>query len=134
MSLDLPKGKVSIEVNGVEGNANGHGLIVQAGGNKEVLLDSDSLPDVVAKHGDSALLRVYTGGNACPAMYTWLTYDKKGLRATDQFGTCAEDGDLIQRKGYPSFVLEGIGESTDRVQFDFDGEKVSEKKLAPAKP
>ena len=132
--LDLPQGKVSVEINGVEGNENGHGLVVQAGGDKEVLLDSDSLPDVVAKHGNSALLRVFSGGNACPAMYTWLTFDRDGLRATPSFGTCAEDGALVETTAYPAFVLDEIGrkpgdKKPGKVRYDFDGRAVRPTKL-----
>jgi hypothetical protein len=35
----MPRGKVSIEINGVEGNENGHGLVVNAPGGKDALID-----------------------------------------------------------------------------------------------
>lgn len=129
IQLDLPQGQVSIEINGVEGNENGHGLVVHAGGDKEVLIDSDALPDVVAKHGNSALLRVFSGGNACPALYTWLTFDRDGLRATPAFGTCAEDGALVETKAYPAFILDEIGRKSGKVKYDFDGKTVKPTKL-----
>ena len=124
--LDMPRGKVSIEINGVEGNENGHGLVVHAGGDKEALIDSESLPDVVTKSGDSVLLRVFTGGNACPAMYAWLTYDREGLRATPTFGTCAEDGELVPGTGHPAFVLDKLGNGPGKIRYDYDGRTVRE--------
>jgi hypothetical protein len=58
-----------------------------------------------------------------------LTYDGQSLRATKEFGNCAEDGDLVKTSGYPAFILSRMG-TTSGFRYDFDGRTVREKPIS----
>ena len=48
--LDMPRGKVSIEINGVEGNENGHGLVVNAPGSRGGVTDAVAIIGPLVAH------------------------------------------------------------------------------------
>lgn len=119
--VDLPAGQVNIQRN----SEIDPGLTATAAGQK-IAIDSAYLPVVVTKHADSALLQVYSGGNACPAEYVWLTLDAKGLTATAPFGTCSEGIEMVATPSYPAAVMPGMGEELGWFRYDFDGKTVTE--------
>jgi hypothetical protein len=102
--LSLPAGPVEITMNGVEST----GLIVSARGSQEVLIDSAYMPRLLKTYRDSALLELSTGGNACPILFAWVTFDAKGLRASEDFGTCAEEADYEESEKGPVVSMDDL--------------------------
>ncbi len=104
LTLTLPAGPVDIAMN----TAKGTGLIVKAGGSQNAMFDTPYMPRLLKTYRNSALLELATGGNACPILYGWITYDAKGLRASDDFGTCAEDARYEETKEGPVVSMEDL--------------------------
>jgi hypothetical protein len=102
--VDLPQGELDITMNTVEGT----GLFVHAGGSHEVLLESAYMPRLLKLHGNSALLELYTGGNACPILFAWVTYDAAGLRTSEDFGTCAEEASFEETAQGPVVTMDNL--------------------------
>lgn len=119
--LDLPAGQVELK----QKPDQDPGFVALAGG-KEVGIDNAYEPQVMARHGDSVMLPVYSGGNACPADYVWLTFDATGLRVTPTFGTCSEAGEIVETAGYPSITMAGMGAVLGDFRYDFGGATVTE--------
>ncbi|ADO42590.1 hypothetical protein [Ketogulonicigenium vulgare] len=114
--VNLPAGAVEITENTVEG----FGLFAHAGSDQEVLLASQYLPRVLVVEGDSALLEMYTGGNACPVMFAWITYADGILRSSGEFGTCAEEGDYVVENGLPVFTLGDLEDESAAIAYRYD--------------
>jgi hypothetical protein len=125
LRLNLPHGEVIIGINQVEGE----GLVIHAGGDKELLMDSAYMPEVMTTYEDSVLLQLAMGGNACPATYVWLTYDGKDLRSSKEFGTCQEGGELKKTDGFPAFIMDDGDSDTQQIRYDYDGKTIKETKL-----
>jgi hypothetical protein len=122
--VNLPQGALDITMNTVEGT----GLFVHAGGSHEVLLESAYMPRLLKIHGNSALLELYTGGNACPILFAWVSYDETGLRASEEFGTCAEEASFEESAKGPVVTMDDIeaGSGTKSYLYDEKAGKVSE--------
>lgn len=124
--VDLPLGQVKI----TQGAALGDGAKASAGG-QSIDIDSAYLPQVLAKHDNAVLLQTYSGGNACPADHLWLVLTPQGITLSEVFGTCAEAPQIERTDSYPRVVMEGNGEDLARHQYDFDGTRITETKIAP---
>lgn len=114
--IDLPHGEVTVTMNMVEG----YGLFVHAGGDQEVLLDSAYMPEWLETYANSALLRLHMGTAYCEALFIWITYDENGLRASQDFGTCAYDGEYAASESGATFTMDGMAEGEDPVTFVLD--------------
>ena len=125
LRLNLPHGEVIIGINQVEGE----GLVIHAGGNKELLMDSAYMPEVMTTYENSVLLQLAMGGNACPATYVWLTYDGKDLRSSKEFGTCLESGEVKKTDGFPAFIMDDGDSASQQIRYDYDGKTIKETKL-----
>ncbi|MET3600259.1 hypothetical protein [Martelella mangrovi] len=120
-TVELPAGAIEIDLD----RSNFEAII--SDGETRVRLDSAYLPDVVETYGDSALLFMATGGNACAGFFSWVTLDEEGLRATEPFGTCAGGGPIEMTDEGPMLVLAAGG--GDEMGYVFDGAAVREVQL-----
>ncbi|QDG93762.1 hypothetical protein NIBR502774_14245 (plasmid) [Rhizobium sp. NIBRBAC000502774] len=102
--LSLPAGPVEITMD----QATGTELIVSAGRDKQVKIDSAYMPRLLKTYRDSLLLELNTGGNACPILFGWVTFDAKGLRASEDFGTCAEDANYEETEKGPVVSMDDL--------------------------
>lgn len=116
LTIALPAGPVEITMNTVEGT----GLFVHAGGSHEVLLDSAYMPRLLKTYSESALLELYTGGNACPVLYAWITYDEDGLRTSGDFGTCAEEASYEESGVGPVVTMSDLENAGQTVSYIYD--------------
>lgn len=116
LTLTLPQGPVDITMNTVEG----YGLFVHAGGSHEVLIDSAHMPRLLKTHSNSALLELYTGGNACPVLFAWVTYDAEGLRTSGDFGTCAEQANYEETSAGPVVSMDDISNPGRTLSYAYD--------------
>lgn len=116
LTLTLPAGPVEITMNTVEGT----GLFVHAGGSYEVLLDSAHMPRLLKTYENSALLELYTGGNACPILFAWVTFDENGLRSSGDFGTCAEQANFEETGLGPVVTMDDLENAGQTVSYIYD--------------
>lgn len=116
LTLSLPQGPVDITMNTVEGT----GLFVHAGGMHEVLIDSAHMPRLLKTHENSALLELYTGGNACPILFAWVTYDAAGLRTSGDFGTCAEEAEFEESGFGPVVTMDDLETPGTRASYAYN--------------
>ncbi len=116
LTVSLPAGDVGITMNTVEGT----GLFVHAGGSHEVLLDSAHMPRLLKTYSESALLELYTGGNACPILYAWITYDEDGLRSSGDFGTCAEEASFEETGMGPVVTMNDLQNPGQTISYIYD--------------
>lgn len=116
LRVTLPAGEVLISMNTVEDR----GLVIHAGGDQEVLVDSAHMPQWLETYGNSALLRLNMGTAQCDVSHRWITFDESGLRASEEFGTCAYDGDYSVTDAGPAYFMKGATEGEKDTTFLFD--------------
>ena len=115
LKVTLPAGVVEISMNGVEG----YGLFIYAGSD-EVLMESAHIPRLLKIYQNSALLELPTDTSACPIMFAWVTYDAAGLRASEEFGTCAEDANYETTDTGPVVSMEKPNSPGTTVSYRYD--------------
>jgi hypothetical protein len=115
LRVELPQGEVGITLNTVED----YGIVLHAGGQYEVLLESAHMPRLLKVHENSALLELSMGGRACPILFAWITYDADGLRASEEFGTCAEQASFAVTEAGPAVSMEEV-ETRNEVVYVYD--------------
>lgn len=94
--------------------------------NQQIVLNSAYTPQAVVIWKNSALISLPTGGNGCPNLYSWITLDAQGLRATDPFGTCSEQVDVVEKSDEDILVSMGRLNGAGKAGFVFDGESIQE--------
>jgi hypothetical protein len=65
------------------------------------------LPEVEALSGNSFLIFLATGEHKCAGYYIWGTLDEDGLRASPQFGSCSDRGEVLRTAKGLMLVMPG---------------------------
>lgn len=111
--ITFPVGAVEITMD----QASGARLIIKDGKGQTATFDSAYMPRFLKRFHDSVLLELNTGGNACPILFGWVTLDDRGLRASEDFGTCAEDASYKETKDGPIVSMDDIGNPGHAVSY-----------------
>lgn len=114
--ITLPAGPIEITMDQVSAAR----LIIKDGKGQTVTIDSAYMPRLLKSFHNSALLELNTGGNACPILFGWVTLDARGLRASEDFGTCAEDASYEETKDGPVVNMDDIGDPGHTVSYLYD--------------
>lgn len=69
------------------------------------------LPEVEALSGNSFLIFLATGEHECAGYYIWGTLDDAGLRASPQFGSCSDRGEVLRTAKGLLLVMPGPNSS-----------------------
>lgn len=115
-AIDLPRGRIVV-------THTDYSAYFSAGP-QQVVFDADRMPDLITTWGESALVFLASGGNACPGLFAWLTLDPAGLHATEAFGTCAEHAELQMTARGPMAVMPR--HDGGKAGYVFDGRTVEE--------
>ncbi len=62
----------------------------------KLTFESSFFPEVEAFSGNSFLIFLASGKYECAGFYIWATLDDEGLRASPQFGTCSDRGEVLR--------------------------------------
>lgn len=123
VEVELPFGTIISEMDdtGTEG--------VLTYRDQRIVLSSVYTPQAVVIWKNSALISLPTGGNGCPNLYSWITLDEQGIRATETFGTCSEQVDVVDKSDEDILVSMGRLNGAGKAGFVFDGESIQETEL-----
>ncbi len=78
----------------------------------KLTFQSAYLPEVEALSGNSFLIFLATGEHECAGYYIWGTLDDAGLRASPQFGSCSDRGEVLRTAKGLMLVMPGPNSST----------------------
>lgn len=76
-------------------------------GSHQLMFDSSYFPEVEALSGNSFLIFLASGEHACSGYYIWTTFDESGLRASSQFGSCSDRGEVLRTAQGLMLVMPG---------------------------
>ncbi len=62
----------------------------------KLTFESSYFPEVETFSGNSFLIFLASGKYECAGFYIWATLDDAGLRASPQFGTCSDRGEVLR--------------------------------------
>ncbi len=63
---------------------------------EKLTFESSYFPEVETFSGNSFLIFLASGEYECAGFYIWTTLDEAGLRASPQFGTCSDRGEVLR--------------------------------------
>ena len=73
----------------------------------KLTFQSAYFPEVEALSGNSFLIFLATGEHDCAGYYIWGTLDDTGLRASPQFGSCSDRGEVLRTAKGLMLVMPG---------------------------
>lgn len=85
-------------------------------GSDTLTFESSYFPEVEALSGNSFLIFLASGQHDCPGYYIWATLNDAGLRASPQFGSCSDRGEVLRTAQGLMLVMPGP-HSSEAVSF-----------------
>lgn len=76
-------------------------------GADQLTFESSYFPEVEALSGNSFLIFLASGEHDCAGYYIWTTFDDAGLRASPQFGSCSDRGEVLRTPQGLMLVMPG---------------------------